>query len=96
MILIIIRAVKVSDLRLDDIPRDGRIMVERLKKEVLDLRGMHRDGNYFYHKDWDNLKEIIERTYVKKVSVKLNLLVQFAKHFSKQADTLSACVKYLH
>lgn len=69
MILVIIRAVNPSDLRLDDIPRDGRLMLERLKKEVFDSKGMHRLGNYFYHKKYDNLKEVIERTYGKKVSV---------------------------
>ncbi|MCB0501737.1 MAG: hypothetical protein KDD32_03580 [Bacteroidetes bacterium] len=69
MILILIKAAKYSDISSDSENNDKRFSIERLKKELLDLKGMHRNGNHFYHKKEDNLKEMLERSFSKLVRV---------------------------
>lgn len=69
MSLIIIGAVKYSDIKMSGNEYDKRYSIEKLKKELLEIRGLHRDGNYFSHQEEDNIKTILERTYSKKTSV---------------------------
>lgn len=69
MILIIIGTVKYSDIRLFGNEYDKRYGVERLKKELLETKGLHRKGNYFFHNDYDNIKEMLQRSFSKSVVV---------------------------
>ena len=68
MNLILIGAVKFSDIRLSGNNYDKRYGIERLKKEFFDLKGLHREGNYFYHEEFDNIKEMLQRSFSKHVS----------------------------
>lgn len=39
-----------------------------LKRSFFDLKGLHREGNYFYHEEFDNIKEMLQRSFSKHVS----------------------------
>lgn len=69
MILIMIRAVSYDDIKVSGNDYDRRYSIEKLKKELLETKGLHRDGNFFFHQDYDNIKEMLERTYSKQISV---------------------------
>lgn len=67
--LIIIKAVKYDDIALSGNEYDKRYSIEKLKKEFLELKGMHREGNHFFHEKFDNIKKMLERSYSQFVSV---------------------------
>lgn len=48
---------------------DKRFRLEKFKRELFEDKGMHRDGNHFYHEREENIKSIIERHYAKKVNI---------------------------
>lgn len=68
MILIMTGVVKYSDIKVSGNDYDKRFSIERLKKELLESKGMHRQGNFFFNEDYDNIKEMLQRTYSKLVS----------------------------
>lgn len=67
MILILIGAVKYSDIKVSGNEYDKRTAIEKLKKELLETKGLHRNGNYFFHEQYDNIKDILQRSYLKHV-----------------------------
>src|SRR5687768_966381 len=69
MILILIGAAKYEDICNDSENCDKRFRIEKLKKELLDTKGMHRKGNHFYHEKDDNLKHMLERSFSKLINV---------------------------
>lgn len=69
MILILIGVVKYNDIRVSGNDYDKRYSIERLKKELLEIRGLHREGNFFFHQDYDNIKEMLQRSYSKLITV---------------------------
>lgn len=69
MILILIGSVNYNDIRLFGNSFDKRSRIERLKKELLEIRGMHREGTHFFHKHYDNIKNMLEHSYGKLISV---------------------------
>lgn len=69
MVLIMIRAIKYADIRFGGIQYDGRYSIERLKREFFNLRGMHRQGNYFYLDGTNDLLGILKRNYSKHIEV---------------------------
>jgi hypothetical protein len=70
MILILIGAVKYKDIKLFGNSYDKRYGIERLKKELLETKGLHRDGNFFFHEEYDNIKDMLQRSFSKTVSSK--------------------------
>ena len=69
MILIMINAVKYNDISYGGTTYDGRSRIEKLKKELFEINGLHRDGNHFFHNQYDNIKDKLERSFGKEVSV---------------------------
>ncbi|RZJ34741.1 MAG: hypothetical protein EOO51_08415 [Flavobacterium sp.] len=69
MVLIMIKALKYSEIgNLADYG-DGRFALKKLKKELFELKGMHRDGNYFFHEEFDSIASMLRRSYSKYVEV---------------------------
>lgn len=68
MILIMIGAVKYSDISVYGNNYDRRYSIERLKKELFELKGLHRDGNYLFHDEADNIQKMLQRSFSKKVT----------------------------
>lgn len=64
MNLLLIRAVKYSDIRYNGNNYDKRYGIERLKKEFFEANGLHREGNYY-----GDLKNAIKRSYSSHVSI---------------------------
>ena len=69
MILIIIGVVTYNDIKIDGKNHDKRTNLGRLKKELMDINGLHRSGNYFFHEDYDNIQEMLQRSFAKKISI---------------------------
>lgn len=65
MILILIGAVKYKDIKIFGNNYDKRYSVERLKKEMFEKKGLHREGNHFFHNQYDNIKDMLKRSYSK-------------------------------
>lgn len=74
MSLIIVQAVSYKDVAIGGKSGDGRTRIERLKKELFEAKGMHRDGNYLFHHHMDSLEEMVRRSYSKKVSSKSGVI----------------------
>ncbi|MBF0695018.1 MAG: hypothetical protein IR153_08175 [Flavobacterium sp.] len=68
MILIMIKAAKYKDISVDAVTGDKRKSIERLKKELLESKGLHRDGNYFFSEEFDNIQDMLKRSYSKYVT----------------------------
>jgi hypothetical protein len=62
--------VKYSDIRVGGNEYDKRYSIERLKKEFMEIKGLHREGNYFYDDNYDNIKNMLQRSYSQWVSIK--------------------------
>lgn len=77
MILILIGAVKYSDIKVSGNEYDKRTAIERLKKELFETKGLHRNGNFFFHEQYDNIKDILQRSFLKYV---------IAQHIEYQND----------
>lgn len=69
MMLILIKAVKHSDIMVNGKEYDKRYSIERLKKELLETKGLHRAGNYFFNQQYDGIKDMLERSFAKEVNV---------------------------
>lgn len=69
MILIMIGAIKYSDVKLTDKKNDKRTAKERLKKELFEMNGLHREGNYLFSEEYDNIKNMLQRSFAKEVTV---------------------------
>ena len=69
MILILIGAVKYNDVKIAGNEYDKRYGIERLKKELLETKGLHRSGNHFFHQQYDNINDMLQRSYSKSVTV---------------------------
>lgn len=74
MSLIIVQAVRHKDVAIGGKSGDWRTRIERLKKELFETKGMHRDGNYLFHHHMDSLEEMVRRSYSKKVSSKSGVI----------------------
>ena len=64
MALICIGVVKYNDIAVYGNTYDKRYGIERLKKELFELKGLHRDGN-----DFSGIKQNLEKGYRKHISV---------------------------
>lgn len=64
MALICIGVVKYNDIAVYGNTYDKRCSIERLKKELFELKGLHRDGN-----DFSGIKQNLEKGYRKHISV---------------------------
>jgi hypothetical protein len=69
MILIMIGVVKYNDVKVGGNNYDKRYSIERLKKELMDTKGLHRNGNYFNNDNYDDLKKMLQRSYSQWVTV---------------------------
>lgn len=70
MVLIMIGAVKHKDIMLSGRVHNGRESIGRLKKEMFETSGLHRDGNYFYDDNYDGIKDMLQRSFSKVVTSK--------------------------
>jgi hypothetical protein len=70
MILILIGAVRYKDVSLSGFQNDKRTALGKLKKELFETQGMHRDGNYLEHEELDSIAKILKRSFSKIVSVR--------------------------
>lgn len=82
MILIMIGAVKYSDVKLTDKKNDKRTAKERLKKELFEMNGLHREGNYLFSEEYDNIKNMLQRSFAKEVKVE-----------AKDNENIEECIK---
>lgn len=64
MALICIGVVKYNDIAVYGNTYDKRYGIERLKKELFELKGLHRDGN-----DFSGIKQNLEKGYRKHITV---------------------------
>lgn len=64
MNLLLIGAVKYSDIRYNGNNYDKRYGIEKLKKEFFETKGLYREGNYY-----GDLKNAIKRSYSGHVSI---------------------------
>lgn len=72
MNLLLIGVVKYSDIRFAGKEYDKRYGIERLKKELYDLKGLHREGNLY-----GDLKSMLLRAYAQFITV---------EHFSEEGE----------
>lgn len=70
MVLIGIGAVNYSEIVADSDRMDQRYSIEKLKKELMDMRGLHRRGNHFHHEVEDSLKKMLEKSFGRRIKVR--------------------------
>lgn len=68
MTLILIRAVKYTDIRVSNWEHDKRSMLGRLVKAMLDSKGLHRQGNYLGGDSENSIERMLKKNYGRKVS----------------------------
>lgn len=68
MSLIIVQAVSYKNVAMGAKIGDGRTRIEKLKKELFESNGMHRDGNYLFHKRYSSLEEKALKVFGKVVT----------------------------
>lgn len=69
MVLILINEVKYSDIKFSGNEYDNRYSIERLKKEFFEIKGLHREGAYLFNDQYDNITNMLKRSYGSKVFV---------------------------
>lgn len=62
--------VKYNDIKVGGKEYDKRYSIERLKKELMDVKGLHREGNHLFHENADDIKKMLQRSYSQWVTVK--------------------------
>ena len=67
--LIILGVVEYEDLISDSANIDKRTSIGRLRKELLETKGMHCDGNHFYQENENCLFKMLKSSFLKNIHI---------------------------